>query len=157
VAKHKESKVAALQAMGFKDDKATKMHNFLLWSTVWMQEKEKRSKARKHEHMMDKAGLAMAGQNKNVLLQVVVNEWHLLSTARKLDVNHAERLRLRRLHQQDVRKMMAKALMSDGIMCCHVTFATWHKVIDEKRLRGHGNAMKKDTMKRAGDAMNKAI
>jgi len=55
VTKHREAKVAALEAMGFKSNKATLEHYFWLWEASQLEGKETRYLKMKHQRDLDEA------------------------------------------------------------------------------------------------------
>jgi len=113
VTRDKEKKLAAMEGMGFKNDKAYVMKHFLIWSAEFQKDRQKRLHAMTSSRVLGKLGTYMDAQwvkkNSKEVLLTTYQEWVRDTHHSKFERERSEFDQVRGIVQQLTQERLALA------------------------------------------------
>jgi len=134
VAKEKEAKVAALEALGFKNARLTFFHYFELWTIFHVQAKEIRIEKEHKEHLLDKTFLTMGWADADQLKHICLHEWHQMLPNKDLIKAEMANEQWQKLHTGPMRQMLFKMCAYDDAHVLKDVFYVFKEYVDQLRF-----------------------
>lgn len=134
VAKEKEAKIAALEAMGLKSARAQFIHYFELWKIAYDQAKELRLEKEHKEHLLDKTMLTMGWADNDQLKHICLTEWHHLLPNKALLKAERANEHWKKLHSGPMRQMLFRLAAYDNAHLVKDVFYVYKEYIDQLRF-----------------------